>query len=434
MFELPTGLFADGLRLYHGELSEYHQQRITKSDLPNTLIERDVPVMTWAGTQTDAGPMQSVLSQAQAPLEPGETYTWALLGQGPLLAFQVGDLPASSLRRLWPPKAAGFWGYAAYCSDSAPLVAPLDTVFEPGARRVSLQRGLGLERVAQYECVHFEIADDPLPDVLVPPVTLGNTPLDPEPLRAQDSESVATVSCQANLQVLGPGCVDVRDDRIVVVSPPRPALWLIASDELQFHGVVEAGFTVRGFVPEQTRDLDFVAFLSDGRRYAGQARITTLPAAPHVVINEVLANPLGSEPGQEWVELYNDGSSGVDLGGWIVSDGTGESALPAFLLHPGEHVIVTSEQYQAEGSDVQLPQGVQTLRVPSLGANGLSNSGETLTLLSDSGQLQSRFPARTASKAGVSIARVSPEAPDDAEASFAVHGEPGASPGTANAF
>ena len=28
---------------------------------------------------------------------------------------------------------------------------------------------------------------------------------------------------------------------------------------------------------------------------------------PHVVINEVLANPVGGEPAQEWVELYNDG-------------------------------------------------------------------------------------------------------------------------------
>ncbi|HEX2880224.1 MAG TPA: lamin tail domain-containing protein, partial [Polyangiaceae bacterium] len=152
------------------------------------------------------------------------------------------------------------------------------------------------------------------------------------------------------------------------------------------------------------------------------------------IINEVLANPQGAEPAQEWVELYNDGTGASELGDWTLSDGTGQSVLPAVVLRPGEYLIVTSEQYVPGGEDVPFAEGVVVVRVSSLGANGLGNSGEALQLISASGQVQSRFVARAASTGGVSIARVTPAAPDGAEASFARHGEPGASPGAPNIF
>lgn len=43
-----------------------------------------------------------------------------------------------------------------------------------------------------------------------------------------------------------------------------------------------------------------------------------------IVINEFVPNPTGADdasmPGGEWVELYNNGSSGVDVNGWILYD------------------------------------------------------------------------------------------------------------------
>jgi hypothetical protein len=441
-FELPPDVAPEALRLYRGELSEYHQQRIAKAELPNTLLEREVPVMTWSdqAVASDAGTAQAVLSQAQGPLEPGERYSWALVGQGPLLSFQVGDAQPIGWRRLWPTEDSGFWGYAAYCKDPDDSSFGFeegeasDWVFEPGAHRVRPQRGLGLAGIAEDRCLHLEVDDDPLPQLLVPPVMVAGSPLDPSPLTTKQSDPVLPVSCDAGGQALGPGCVYVQDDRVTVISPSSPSLWLLSAGELQRDAVAQGAFTVRGFTAGQATDLEFAVFLADGQRHRGQVRITTAPSRSHVVINEVLANPLGSEPGQEWLELYNDGSDVVDLQGWRVSDGTGESELPAATLNSGQYALVTSEQYLAGGSDVQFADETLVLRVATLGSNGLSNSGEEVRLLSVSGELQSRFPAHTASKGGVSIARVSPEAADDAEASFAPHGDPGASPGAANTF
>lgn len=445
-FELPAGTALESLRLYQGQLSAYHQQRITKDDLPSTLLEREVAVMTWPSNVEDAGGAQQVVSQAQVPLEPGASYSWALLGQGPLLSFAVGQEQPIRWRRLWPAPGAGFWGYAAYCHESegntpeqdagipAESATALDLVFEPGLRRVTAQRGLGVLEVAQNECLHLQIADDPLPELLVPPVTVADELLDPAPLQTKLSEPVLPMICEEGWQQLGPGCLRVEDDRITVGSPPSPALWLVRATDLGFHAVVQGAFTLRGFVPGQQQDLDFVAFLSDGRRHQGRMRVTMDSPRSHVVINEVLANPLGVEPAQEWLELYNDGSAAVQLNGWVLSDGVGESVLPAQVLEAGEYLVITSEQYVPGGEDVPFAEQARIVRVPGLGTNGLSNSGEEVQLISASGHIQSRFAARGTSTGGVSVARVTPQAPDGAAASFAPHGDPGASPGEPNTF
>jgi 2',3'-cyclic-nucleotide 2'-phosphodiesterase/3'-nucleotidase/5'-nucleotidase len=38
--------------------------------------------------------------------------------------------------------------------------------------------------------------------------------------------------------------------------------------------------------------------------------------ADHVVISEVLPNPVGSDIGKEWIELYNPTGEAVDIAGW----------------------------------------------------------------------------------------------------------------------
>ncbi len=39
-----------------------------------------------------------------------------------------------------------------------------------------------------------------------------------------------------------------------------------------------------------------------------------------VVISEIMYDPVGAEPDTEWVELYNPGSSSVDVGNWVLTD------------------------------------------------------------------------------------------------------------------
>eukprot|EP01052_Picozoa_sp_SAG31_P031453 SAG31_NODE_3334_length_4394_cov_2.169034_1_plen_69_part_00 len=43
------------------------------------------------------------------------------------------------------------------------------------------------------------------------------------------------------------------------------------------------------------------------------------PSSQQVLLNEVLVNPDGEGEG-EWVELFNNGTTAVNLSGWIVSD------------------------------------------------------------------------------------------------------------------
>lgn len=45
-----------------------------------------------------------------------------------------------------------------------------------------------------------------------------------------------------------------------------------------------------------------------------------LKACRHVVINEFEQNPIGTDSGEEWIELYNPSSKDVNIGGWRLVD------------------------------------------------------------------------------------------------------------------
>jgi hypothetical protein len=72
---------------------------------------------------------------------------------------------------------------------------------------------------------------------------------------------------------------------------------------------------------------------------------------PGVVINEFLPDPAseGGDVGHEWVELFNDGSTTADLGGWAIEFGTssfsGSVSLPGGTsLAPGAYLLVGDSQ------------------------------------------------------------------------------------------
>jgi hypothetical protein len=104
---------------------------------------------------------------------------------------------------------------------------------------------------------------------------------------------------------------------------------------------------------------------------------------PPVAITEVLANPAGPEPAQEWVELRNLGDQDVSLEGLAIADGRAADQLPATTLGPGEYALVVTSSYDPEnGADARPRAGTQLVRVDSrIGADGLSNGGEVTRLL-----------------------------------------------------
>ncbi len=106
-----------------------------------------------------------------------------------------------------------------------------------------------------------------------------------------------------------------------------------------------------------------------------------------IVISEIMYNPdgptLGNDDSFEWVELCNIGSTSLNLGGMMLSDGSNQLFLDPFMLDPGERVVVPA--------DYQSFTGAYGDAIPLVTWEGtwtkLSNSGDDLILYSGSGQV-----------------------------------------------
>ena len=84
--------------------------------------------------------------------------------------------------------------------------------------------------------------------------------------------------------------------------------------------------------------------------------VATYGAADHLLISEVLYDPAASEPGAEWVELYNPTANPVDLAGWGIKDNTSADPLPAFILGPGQYLVIASNDVTGRANRQRLEQ------------------------------------------------------------------------------
>ena len=213
----------------------------------------------------------------------------------------------------------------------------------------------------------------------------------------------------------------VEDDRLRARSGGVPLLWAIGGAGLDV--VLTAGpgepFVIAPLPPLSAITLDVATIDAAGRTQQDALSAITVASMPHVVINEVLANPLGAEPEQEWVELYNDGSVTADLEGYVLSDVGGETLIPPTPLAPGGYALIVNQEFvEDDALDPPPASGALILRVSKLGKGGLSNAGEPLRLEDGTGTVVSRAPAAPKPKPGMSLSRVSPRAPDGAGTSF----------------
>lgn len=102
-----------------------------------------------------------------------------------------------------------------------------------------------------------------------------------------------------------------------------------------------------------------------------------------VIINEWLPNPLGTDSGQEWVELWNNGASAVNLSGWTLSN---------------------SKKTYKLGDKTIAPGGFLVLNTKSTGFI-LRNQDETLTLKRTDGKMESQSGFAGSALEGKSWAR-----------------------------
>lgn len=402
--------------LFEGELSAQQRSRALSREPPQSLQRRKVSWLVQA--LGDKG----VRLTPEQLLAPDTVYTLVAPGYAQVFRTRSDETTA---HLAWP--ADGSAGMAAlYCFAERHLAR------EP----VVLDGGFGARwgEIGADGCQVLELEESAPKEGVVGPARRGPWILPPVVFGAAAARLPSATCSAAGFTSIELACVRVLDDRIEVRGPNQATLWLMrgafaAVVPLQANGVVAA----KGLTPRHRHSLDWVVYPQRGGRARIEFELASAPPQPHIVLNEVLANPNGAEPDQEWIELFNDGTRPANLDGWKLLDAGGETRLPAVNLLPDQYVLIVNETFDRSSTvDVVPEANALVVEVAKLGKSGLSNAGEALRLVDKDGMVRSSFPSTPKPLAGVSIARRYPWALDDEVASFGVHAPPGASPGGRN--
>ena len=164
----------------------------------------------------------------------------------------------------------------------------------------------------------------------------------------------------------------------------------------------------------------------------------TALGGPTVAVTEVLADPLGEEPAQEFVEIANYGAAAVDLSGWMIDDGgdfNGDFLPAGTTLAAGAVALLVSSSFDpASTADPAPAEGALLVALESsIGTSGLSNAAaETIELYDAAGALVSAYDARLGKPVeGASAARIRAELPDGCPAAFGTAPRKPSTPGIA---
>lgn len=108
------------------------------------------------------------------------------------------------------------------------------------------------------------------------------------------------------------------------------------------------------------------------------------PVTDAVIITEVLANPAGAEPAQEFVEILNIGDKLVNIEGWRLSDKRDSQGdeIPTETLFPGEYGLLVAPNYDPYCSrdPNPHPNALLIYMNSTLGSRGLVNRGSPIYL------------------------------------------------------
>jgi len=120
-----------------------------------------------------------------------------------------------------------------------------------------------------------------------------------------------------------------------------------------------------------------------------------------VVINEILANEPGSLTSLEWVELYNTDASAIDLKDWKFIEGSDTTVIANSVLLDGKNYLILARKLLTTAGDSASFEGFwgdasgvwgdsPMENFTALEAKmGLTNSGGTVSLVDNFGNLQS---------------------------------------------
>ncbi|MCL2822707.1 MAG: lamin tail domain-containing protein [Polyangiaceae bacterium] len=341
---LPSFRAGETMVIIKGVATPRNITDLRKNAIGDALRKRIVESTVWL---TEEGHWELA---ARQPLQLGEQYSvvspdigWSVN----VRTMEHDTMPM--LRRIWPPvDEAG--QYVAWCV-SVPTNGLVRSERRDGrlAPGVPGEFGYGALGGIGHDCVSWQAYSGG--DVVVPNTVaqLDNgtmARLDPSPIDLDGTSDNWQASCANGEETVGPICVRVMDDRAVVTAN---AQWLVGF-QLQngsFATAVgpESPWVARMFEPStQVHAKVYLASVSGETRVMDVDWWTQSPIE-RVVINEVMARPIGPEPQQEWVELYNDGKVAVDLGGWRFEDARNSMDVSFVVLHPREYALFVGENY-----------------------------------------------------------------------------------------
>jgi hypothetical protein len=105
-----------------------------------------------------------------------------------------------------------------------------------------------------------------------------------------------------------------------------------------------------------------------------------------ILISEVLYDPPVNctEPGAEWVELYNKTSSAITLTNWQICDNFGCDTISTVTIQPGQGVVIAGTQ--ADFSNCYTcGSGHIVYVVDGRIGNGLANDGDRVRIIDNNG-------------------------------------------------
>jgi hypothetical protein len=186
--------------------------------------------------------------------------------------------------------------------------------------------------------------------------------------------------------------------------------------------------------PDSDYALAVTAQDAAGQRVEAHQSLHTAAALATLSISEVRADPLGSEPAQEYVEVLNFGAQPIDVDGFTLSDApdaTGTRIDAEVPLPAGAHALIVPAAFdETDPRDAAPAPGALLLRTAAaLTHSGLANSGEMLWLRDRQGRRLSAAPATPPPRPGVCIARTSADPRTGAPGSFAYDPDGGCTPG-----
>ncbi len=169
--------------------------------------------------------------------------------------------------------------------------------------------------------------------------------------------------------------------------------------------------------------------------------IVTEPAEPFdLMINEIMADPSPPVilPEAEYIEIYNRSSKAINLENYTVSSGSTPQLLPAYILLPGEYVVVCDDGDVVDFQNLAINNVIGVGSFPSLSNDGdvVTLTDDMLTLINEVNYDRDWYQDGDKDDGGYSLELINPENPCDISAANwrVTNSSTGGTPGLENSI